>query len=60
MPAVYLRFQLSPIVTKYTISYKSFHTYLLKVFEIVGGIFIVTSIIESFLRTIISVFGFKT
>jgi hypothetical protein len=58
MPAIFFRYELSPIRIQYTISLMSLSTFLVRVCAIVGGIYAVSSIFESLLRNSISIFGF--
>jgi len=58
MPAIFFRYELSPIRIQYTMSLPSIQNYLVRVCAIIGGVYAVSSIIESALRNTLSVFGF--
>lgn len=48
-PALFFRYELSPIKVRYTISYSSWSEYLVDLCALVGGLFVVAGIIESLL-----------
>lgn len=50
LPAIFFRYELSPILLRYTISYGEWTEFLTNICAIVGGIFTVASIVEAFLR----------
>ena len=58
MPAIFFRYELSPIRIQYTMSLQSVSSFLVRVCSIVGGIYAVSSIIESLLRNSLSIFEF--
>ena len=58
MPAIFFRYELSPIRIQYTMSLQSVTTFLVRVCAIVGGIYAVSSIFESILRNSLSIFSF--
>ena len=58
MPAIFFRYELSPIRIQYNITMMTFSAFLVRVCAIVGGIYAVSSIFESLLRNSISIFGF--
>ena len=58
MPAIFFRYELSPIRIQYTMSLPSLSAYLTRVCAIVGGVYAVSSILESFLRNTIFEIGF--
>lgn len=57
MPAIFFRYELSPIRIQYLVSMMSFTTFIVRICAIVGGIYSVSSIFESVLRNSIGVFG---
>ena len=59
MPAIYFRYELSPIRIQYTISMMAFNTFFVRVCAIIGGIYAVSSIFESLLSNSIGIFGFR-
>lgn len=58
MPAIFFRYELSPIRIQYTVSMMTLNSFIVRVCAIVGGIYAVSSIFESLLRNSISIFGF--
>lgn len=56
-PAIFFRYELSPIKIRYTMSYTTWSKYLVDVCAIVGGMFVVAGIIESLLRNGIGLFS---
>ena len=58
MPAIFFRYELSPIRIQYTMSLQSVTSFLVRVCSIVGGIYAVSSIIESLVRNSLSMFEF--
>ena len=58
MPAIFFRYELSPIRIQYTMELQQVTVFLVRVCAIVGGIYSVSSIFESLLRNSISIFGF--
>lgn len=57
MPAIWFRYELSPIRIQYNITLMTFSTFFVRICAIVGGIYSVSSIFESMLRNSISIFG---
>jgi len=55
MPAIFFRYELSPIRIQYTISLQSVTTFLVHICAIVGGVYACSSIFESVLRNSISI-----
>jgi hypothetical protein len=49
-PAIFFRYELSPIKIRYTMSYEKWSQYFVEMCAIVGGLFVVAGIIESILR----------
>lgn len=58
IPAIFFRYELSPIRIVYNIDMMSFPTFLVRVCAIIGGIYTVSSIFESVVRNSISILGF--
>merc|ERR1719329_602335 len=58
MPAIFFRYELSPIRIQYTVDMMTLNSFIVRVCAIVGGIYAVSSIFESLLRNSISIFGF--
>lgn len=58
MPAIFFRYELSPIRIQYTMSERTLLSFFVRVCSIVGGIYAVSSIIESLLRNSFSIFEF--
>ena len=58
MPAIFFRYELSPIRIQYTYGMQPVADYSIKVCAIIGGVYVVSSIFESLLRNSISIFGF--
>ena len=58
MPAIYFRYELSPIRIQYTMSLQGVSSFLVRVCAIVGGIYAVSSILESLIRNSLSIFSF--
>ena len=58
MPAIFFRYELSPIRIQYTYGLKAVPDFLIQICAIVGGIYVVSSIFESLLRNSIGIFGF--
>ena len=56
MPAIWFRYDLSPITVKYTEKRPPFYTFLTMMCAIIGGTFTVAGIIDSMLFTATSVF----
>jgi Endoplasmic reticulum vesicle transporter len=57
-PAIFFRYELSPIKIRYTMSYEKWSQYIVELCAIVGGLFVVAGIIESILRNGIgAIFG---
>jgi len=50
LPALFFRYELSPIKLRYTVTYMGWGEFLVKICAIIGGIFTVASILESLLR----------
>lgn len=55
-PALFFRYELSPIKIRYTMGYEKWSKYLVDLCAIVGGLFVCAGIIESLLRNGIGVF----
>jgi hypothetical protein len=53
-PALFFRYELSPIKVRYTVSYQKWSEFLTGICAIIGGMFTVASIIESLLRNSIN------
>lgn len=58
MPAVWFRYELSPIRIQYNITLMSFTVFFVRVCAIIGGIYSVSSILESMIRNSISILDF--
>ena len=58
MPAIFFRYELSPIRIQYTMALQSWIDFLVHICAIIGGIYAVSSIIESALRNSIGILGF--
>ena len=58
MPAIFFRYELSPIRIQYTMSMQTVTAFLVRVCAIVGGVYACSSIIESVLRNSLSILGF--
>lgn len=58
MPAIFFRYELSPIRIQYTMQLQNVTTFFVKICAIIGGIYTVSSIFESLLRNSISIFFF--
>lgn len=56
-PAIFFRYELSPIKIKYDISYTKWNQYLIELCAIVGGLFTVAGIFEAVLRNGIGMFS---
>lgn len=54
-PALFFRYELSPIKIRYTMYYQQWSEYLVNICAIIGGLFVVTGIIEAVLRNSISI-----
>ena len=54
LPALFFKYELSPIKLKYTITYTSFTEFLVNISAIIGGVFTVASILESLVRNTLS------
>jgi len=50
MPAVYFRYDLSPVTVKFTLTQQSIYHFLVQVCAIVGGVFTVAGLVEQFLN----------
>jgi hypothetical protein len=57
MPEIMFRYELSPLRIQYTMTLQSTTAFLVHICAIVGGVYAVSSIFESFLRNTISIFG---
>jgi hypothetical protein len=55
MPAIFFRYELSPIRIQYTMSLQSVTSFLVHICAIVGGVYACSSIFESVLRNSISI-----
>lgn len=58
MPAIWFRYELSPIRIQYNISLISFTVFFVRVCAIIGGIYSVSSILESMIRNSINILDF--
>ena len=56
-PALFFRYELSPLKIKYSISYADWSNYFINICAIVGGMFVVAGIIESVLTNGIGLFS---
>jgi uncharacterized iron-regulated membrane protein len=56
-PAIFFRYELSPIKIKYDISFTKWNQYIIELCAIVGGLFTVAGIIESLLRNGLGLFS---
>lgn len=50
LPAIFFRYELSPIKLRYTMSYKTWSEFFVEICAIIGGMFVVAGIVESLLR----------
>lgn len=50
LPAIFFRYELSPIKLRYTVSYKSGTAFLIQICAIIGGLFTVAGIMDAFIR----------
>jgi len=57
LPAIFFRYELSPVKLRYTISYKTWSEFFVEICAIIGGMFVVAGILESVLRNSVSVFS---
>lgn len=57
LPAIFFRYELSPVKLRYTMSYKTWSEFLVEICAIIGGMFVVAGIVESLLRNSLSVFS---
>lgn len=57
MPAIFFRYELSPIRIQYNMTLMGINQYLVKICAIIGGIYAVSSIFESVLRNSIGILG---
>lgn len=57
MPAIFWRYELSPIRIQYTMYMQDLSPFLVRLCAIVGGIYAVSSILESVIRNSMSVFA---
>ena len=58
MPGIYFRYDLSPIRILYTISMQTTTDYLVNICAVMGGIYVVSSIIDNILKNGLMVLGF--
>lgn len=58
MPAIFFRYELSPIRIQYTMMLQSVTQYIVNICAVVGGIYAVSSILDSLLRNSFSIFSF--
>ena len=58
MPAIFFRYELSPIRIQYTITLQSISKYLVNICTVCGGIFAVSSILDSLTRNGFGILGF--
>ena len=58
MPAIFFRYELSPIRIQYTMSMQSVTDYVVNICAVIGGIYAVSSILDSALRNSIGILGF--
>jgi hypothetical protein len=56
-PALFFRYELSPLKIKYSMSYAEWSNYFINICAIVGGMFVVAGIIESILTNGIGLFS---
>jgi hypothetical protein len=56
-PAIFFRYELSPIKVRYTVSNNKWSQYAVDVCAIVGGLFVVAGIVESLLRNGVGMFS---
>ena len=54
LPAIFFRYELSPIKLRYNVSYKSWSEFMIQVCAIVGGAFTVAGILEAVFRNSLS------
>ena len=54
MPAIFFRYELSPIKVRYTYNFKSMMDYFMVVFAIFGGFFTCAGIVEAMLRNLLA------
>lgn len=57
MPAIFFRYELSPIRIQYTIYLQELSPFFVHICAIIGGIYAVSSIFESVLRNSLSIFA---
>jgi len=57
LPAIFFRYELSPVKLRYTISYKTWSEFFVEICAIIGGMFVVAGILESVLRNSVSIFS---
>lgn len=57
LPAIFFRYELSPVKLQYTLSYKQWSEFFIEISAIIGGMYVVAGIVESFLRNSLSVFS---
>lgn len=50
LPVIFFRYELSPILLRYTVTYGNWVEFVTNICAIVGGIFTVASIVEAFIR----------
>ena len=56
-PALFFRYELSPLKIKYNISRQEWSTYFINICALVGGMFVVAGILESLLTNGIGLFS---
>ncbi len=56
-PAIFFRYELSPIKIRYTVTYQTWSEFLIGICAIIGGMFTVAGIVESILRNSLSIVG---
>lgn len=59
LPAIFFRYELSPVKLQYTITYQAWSTFLTKICAIIGGLFTVAGILESVLRNSLNIVHFS-
>ncbi|CDW72632.1 UNKNOWN [Stylonychia lemnae] len=57
LPAIFFRYELSPVKLRYTMSYKTWSEFFIEICAIIGGMFVVAGIMESLLRNSLSIFS---
>ena len=60
LPAIFFRYELSPVKLRYTMSYKAWSEFFVEVCAITGGMFVVAGIVESLLRNTVGAIGISS